>query len=170
MLYLPIFMINSNLILIFLSMNTISSTLNLDLDLLLILISLMLLSDYTSLSLLLCLSGLFELIFLFLFSLIDDLNLSVILKKNFKIGMTYSLILILLAFYMIHLMILEKILLKGLIKSMMKNSLFLDDIILILRKISSKKLLDILITITLKDFLLRNIDIEKLLFKLFLNT
>jgi len=90
--------------------------LNLDLDLLLILINSMLLSDYTSLSLLLCLSGLFELIFLFLYYLIDELNLLAILKRNFKIGITYSLILILLAFFMIHLMILEKILLKGLTK------------------------------------------------------
>ena len=162
-------MINSNLILICLSTNLISLMLNLDLDLLLILINSMLLSDYIFLSLLLCLSGLFELIFLFLFSLIDELNLLVILLINLNNGIIYFLILILLVSFMIDLIILGKILLKGLIRSMMKSFLFLDDIILILKKISSMKLIGIPITTSLREFLLLNIDTEKLLSRLSLN-
>ena len=64
---------------------------------------------------------------------------------------------------MIDLMILEKILSKDLIKSMMKISLFLDDIVSTLKKILSKKLVDILITTILKEFLILTIDTEKLL-------
>ena len=162
-------MTNLSLILIYLSMNSISLMLSLDSDLLLILTNLMLHFDYISLSLLLCLSGLFELIILSLFSLTDELNLLAILKKNFKIGTNYSLILILPVSFMIDLKILEKILLKDLIELMMKNFLFLDDILSTLKKILSKRLLDILITTTLKEFLLLSIDIEKLLSKLSLN-
>jgi len=143
--------------------------LNLDLDLLLILINSMLPSDYISLNLLSCLSGLFELIFISLSSLIDELNLLAILLINLINGTIYFLFLILLVSFIIHLMILERIPLKGLTKLMMKNFLFLDDISLILNKISSMKLLIILTITTFKEFLLLSIDIEKLLSRLYLN-
>jgi len=53
---------------------------------------------------------------------------------------------------------------------MMKSSLFLDDTLSTIKKILSKKLVDILIITILKEFLILSIDIERFLFRLFLNT